>query len=152
MVLLALAGCTTTTSTGERATASETPAGTASSSEPSATASATGDPRIPPQLVDAQKKFVKSGGNTGSRSFPVIAEIRKGTLEVAVICSGTGTVDFKVGSVADFTTGCADGDPGQYDEVALDHDYRNVVVSVTSRTAGSWGLSVGWTKVVNPPA
>ncbi|MGW2957802.1 hypothetical protein ACWDGI_04840 [Streptomyces sp. NPDC001220] len=152
MVLLALAGCTHTTSTDGRAPASGTPAGTASSSVPSVTASATGDPRVPPQLSDAQKTFVKTGGKTGPHSFPVIPEIRKGTLEVAVICSGSGTVDVKVGSLASSTSVCADGDPGQYNEVVLDRDYKNVVVSVTSRTAGAWGLSVGWTKVVNPPS
>ncbi|MGW7420226.1 hypothetical protein ACWGJB_09200 [Streptomyces sp. NPDC054813] len=152
MVLLALAGCTSATSTGDRATASEAPAGTASSGEPSVTASATGDPRVPPQLADAQKTFVKTGGNTGPRSFPVIPEIRKGTLQFAVICSGSGTVDVKVGSLADSTTVCADGDPGVHNESVLDRDYRNVVVTVTSKTAGSWGLSVGWTKSTNPPA
>lgn len=68
-----------------------------------------------------------------------------------MICSGSGTVHVKVGSVLGFTVVCADGDPGVYNEMALPHGRKNVAVSVTSRTTGSWGLSLGWTKTVDPP-
>jgi hypothetical protein len=68
-----------------------------------------------------------------------------------VICSGSGTVDVHVGSLVSYTVVCADDDPGQVDEVAMSHSHKNVAVSVTSRTSGSWGLSVGWTKTIDPP-
>lgn len=154
VVLLTLTGCTSTTATG-RATARETPVDTASSSTPSAGPSATpsvpAGPLFPPQLPDAQKTFIKTGGKTGSHSFPALAQIQRGTLEVAVICSGSGHIEVNVGSLVSYTVVCADGDPGQVDEVAMSHGHKNVAVSVTSKTSGSWGLSVGWTKTIDPP-
>lgn len=154
VVLLALTGCTSTTSTGGRATASETPVETASSGTPSAdrsaTPSVTADSRIPPQLPDAQKTFIKTGGKTGPHSFPAIPQIQRGTLEVAVICSGSGTIEVNVGSLVSYTVVCANGDPGQFNEVGLRHSHKNVAVSVTSKKSGSWGLSVGWTKTIDP--
>jgi hypothetical protein len=97
VVLLALTGCTSTASTGDRAAASGTPVDTASSgapaAHPSATPSVTVDPRFPPRLPDAQKTFITTGGKKGPHSFPVLPQIQRGTLEVAVICSGSGTID-----------------------------------------------------------
>lgn len=151
MALLALTGCTSATSTGDRASASGTPIETASAGTPSASTSVTADPRTAPQLPDAQKKFIETGGKTGPRSFPEIPQIQQGTLEVAVICSGSGTIDVNVGSLVSYTVVCANGDPGQYNEVGLRHSHKNVAVSVTSKTSGAWGLSVGWTKTVDPP-
>lgn len=90
--------------------------------------------------------FIAVGGKTGSVSFPEIPRIRQGTLEVAVVCSGTGTIDVNVGSVAAFGVVCADGDPGQLNESELGRSHKDVAASVTSRTSGSWALSVGWTK------
>lgn len=81
----------------------------------------------------------------------MLPQIQRGTLEVAVLCSGSGTIDVNVGSFASFTVVCADGDPGQVNEVATSRSYKNVAVSVTSKTTGSWGLSVGWTKTIDPP-
>jgi len=152
VALLALTGCTSATSTGDRAATSEAPVETASPSGHSAPASATADPRIPPQLPDAQKKFIEVGGKTGPHSFPEIPQIQQGTLEVAVICSGSGTVDVNVGSFVSYTVVCANGDPGQFNEVGLKRSHKNVAVSVSAKTSGSWGLSVGWTKVVDPPS
>ena len=154
-LLLLLTGCTGAVSAGDRTTAVGTQAGTASAGEASASAAPTAsggwDPRTPPQLPDAQRTFVEAGGETGAHSFPVISDIRRGTLQVSVVCSGSVTVEVKVGSMTGSSTVCADGGPGQYDEMVVDREYRNVSVSVTSRTTGSWGLSVGWTKVVAEP-
>jgi hypothetical protein len=93
---------------------------------------------------------VAAGGQTGSHSFSLISRIRRGTLQVAVVCSGSGTVDVNVGSLVSYTAVCAQGDPGQYDEVGLSSGHENVAVSVTSRTSGTWALSVGWTDNVTP--
>ncbi|MFD6997781.1 hypothetical protein ACFWA5_16220 [Streptomyces mirabilis] len=68
-----------------------------------------------------------------------------------MICSGSGTIDVKVGSLVSFTVVCADGDPGQVNELDMSHGHKNVAVSVTSKTSGSWGLSVGWTRTIDPP-
>ena len=68
-----------------------------------------------------------------------------------MICSGSGTIDVNVGSFVSYTVVCANGDPGQFNEVGLKHSHKNVAVSVTSKTSGSWGLSVGWTKTITPP-
>lgn len=68
-----------------------------------------------------------------------------------MICSGSGTIDVRVGSLVSYGVACADDDPGQLNEVAMSHSYKNIAVSVTSRTNGSWGLSVGWTKTIDPP-
>ncbi|MFJ9347294.1 hypothetical protein [Streptomyces sp. NPDC101237] len=150
VVLLVLTGCTATAPAAGRPAASGTPA-QAAPSVPSATPTASGDPRTPPQLVDVQRTFVAAGGRTRPHVFPVIPDIRRGTLEVGVVCSGSGTVEVTVGSLVSSSTVCADGDPGQHDESVLYREYRNVSVSVTSRTTGSWGLSVGWTRSVAAP-
>lgn len=63
-----------------------------------------------------------------------------------MICSSSGTIDVNVGSIVSYTVVCAKGDPGQLNEVGLRHIHRNVAVSVTTKTSGIWGLSVGWTK------
>jgi hypothetical protein len=110
----------------------------------------TAAPRTPPQLPDAQKTFIETGGRIGPHSFPAISRIQRGTLQVAAICSGSGTIEVKVGSFVSFTAVCGDGDPGQYNEVALGQGHENVAVSVATRTSGSWGLSVGWTKTIDP--
>ncbi|MDX6363601.1 MAG: hypothetical protein QOC85_2611 [Streptomyces sp.] len=67
-----------------------------------------------------------------------------------MVCSGSGSVEVKVGSFVGYSVVCRDGDPGQYNEVALREGHKKVALSVTSRTTGSWGLSVGWTKAVGP--
>jgi hypothetical protein len=108
------------------------------------------EPLASPQLPDAQRTFVSSGAQAGSRRFSDIPRIEPGTLEVAVICSGSGTVDVNVGSFVSYTVECRNGDPGQYNEVALREGHKKVALSVTSRTTGSWGLSVGWAKAVRP--
>ena len=140
---IALTGCSGTTSSNAEArpTASETP---------HAAAAASTAPDTPPQLLDAQKTFITAGGKTGSYEFPAISEIQRGTLEIAAICSGSGTIDVKVGSFIGFTVRCGNGDPGEFNEDVLSQGRKDVAVSVTSRTSGSWGLSVGWTKVVEP--
>ncbi|KUM96189.1 hypothetical protein AQI95_42720 [Streptomyces yokosukanensis] len=66
-------------------------------------------------------------------------------------CSGSGTIDVNIGTLVSYTVVCADGKPGQYNEVGLRHSHKNVAVSVTAKTNGSWGLSVGWTKTIDPP-
>lgn len=106
------------------------------------------DLRIPPELPDAKKTFVEGVGKRGSRSFPVISRIPSGALEVAVVCNGSGSVDVNVGSFVSYTVMCADGGPGELDEVGLSDSRRDVVVSVVSRTSGVWGISVGWSKDV----
>ncbi|MFG2792177.1 hypothetical protein [Streptomyces sp. NPDC048419] len=150
VALLVLAGCTGSTSSGGHASASGTPAETASSGHPSAAASDGAGPRAAPQLSDARRTFIKTGGRTGSHSFSPISHIQRGTLEVAVVCSGSGVIDVNIGSLVSYTAVCAHGDPGQYDEVGLGRPHRNVAVSVTSKTSGSRALSVGWTKNVTP--
>ncbi|MFJ6703091.1 MULTISPECIES: hypothetical protein [unclassified Streptomyces] len=152
LVLLVLTGCSAATaSTAGRPAASGTPVQAAPSVSASDSPGATGDPRNPPRLFDAQRTFVTAGGRTGPHVFPVIPDIRRGTLEVGVICSGSGTVEVKVGSLVSYSAVCADGDPGQNDESVLYRDYRNVSVTVTSRTPGPRGLSVGWTRSVAEP-
>lgn len=146
--LLALTGCSNSTPGESRAPASRTPAEVHSSA---AAPSETPDARTPPQLPDAQRTFIKVGGKKGSSRFPTIPHIRRGTLEIGVICSGSGTIEVHVGSIVGFTNICGDSDPGQFNEVALKEIHNNVAVSVTSRTSASWGLSVGWTKETAPP-
>ncbi|MFD8004892.1 hypothetical protein [Streptomyces mirabilis] len=68
-----------------------------------------------------------------------------------MICSGSGTIDVKVGSLVSYTVVCADDDPGQVNKLDMSHSRKNVAVSVTSKTSGSWGLSVGWTRTIAPP-
>ncbi|GHE13968.1 hypothetical protein [Streptomyces alanosinicus] len=150
MALLALTACSAT-STGHRATTSGTPHETASPSASSAAPGTNADPRIPPQLPDAQKTFIKAGGKTGPHSFSTIRQVQPGTLEVAVICSGSGTIDVNIGSLVSYTVICADGKPGQFNEVGLRRSHKNVAVSVDAKTKGSWGLSVGWAKTIDPP-
>jgi hypothetical protein len=155
VVLLALAGCSGadtaagagTPSTdrhlgGNRLDSSHLPVETPSAGEGSVAV----EPRIPPELPDAKKTFVEGVGKHGSRSFPVISRIPPGTLEVAVVCTGSGSVDVNVGSFVGYTVTCADGGPGELDEVGLSDSRRDVVVSVVSRTSGVWGISVGWSK------
>jgi hypothetical protein len=81
----------------------------------------------------------------------MIPQLQRGTLEVAVICSGSGTIDVNVGSFVSYTVVCANGNPEQFNEVGLKRSHKNVAVSVNSKTSGSWGLSVGWTKTIDPP-
>ena len=151
VALLVLTGCTSATSTGGRVTVSKTPHETTSSGTPSAAPSVNVDPRVPPQLPDAQKTFIKTGGKTGPHAFPEIPQVQRGTLEVGVICSGSGTIDVNIGSLVSYTVVCGNGHPGQFNEVGLRHSHRNVSVSVTTKTKGSWGLSVGWAKIIDPP-
>ncbi|MFJ5270632.1 hypothetical protein [Streptomyces sp. NPDC088358] len=154
VALVALAGCTGTTSTGGRATAGEGPVESASpgrsSAAPSPASAVTADPRIPPQLPDAQETFIRTGGKTGGYAFPEIPLVRRGTLEVGVICSGSGTIDVKVGSFMAQSVACSDSGPRQLDQLASGNSHKNVAVSVTSTATGSWGLSVGWTKTIDP--
>ncbi|MFE7165890.1 hypothetical protein [Streptomyces sp. NPDC057616] len=151
LTLLVLTGCTSARSDGGHASVGRTPVETTSSGHPSAAASrAAAEPQHAPELLDAQRTFVAAGGQTGSHSFSPISHIRRGTLEVAVVCSGSGTVDVNVGSLVSYTAVCAPGDPGQYDEVGLSRGHEDVAVSVTSKTSGSWALSVGWTENVTP--
>jgi hypothetical protein len=149
LVLLALTGCTSTTpSTDARPSAS---GAIAASSTPTATASpvTAAASRTPPQLLDAQKTFIAAGGQTGPHAFPAISRIQQGTLEVAAICSGSGTIDVKIGSFIGYTVVCGNGGPGELNEAALSEGHENVAVSVAARTTGSWGLSVGWMRGVN---
>lgn len=152
VAILVLTGCTSTTSHGDRATPSGPPTKQTSPGTPTATPSATADPRTPPQLLQAEKAFIRAGGRTGPHAFPEIPQIQKGTLEVGVICSGSGTIDVNVGSIVSYTVVCANGDPGQLNEVGLRRIHTNVAVSVTTKTHGMWGLSVGWTKSIASPS
>ncbi|GGP31645.1 hypothetical protein GCM10018980_67530 [Streptomyces capoamus] len=146
VAVLTVTGCTSTAPDGHRAPLSSPPAQAAPPSTPTAVPSATGNPRTPPQLSAAEETFIRAGGEKAPRTFPEIPRIGQGTLEVGVICSGSGTVDVTVGSIVDYTVVCANGDPGQLNEVGLRRSRNNVTVSVTTRTSGIWGLSVGWTK------
>ncbi|GAA3813055.1 hypothetical protein GCM10022403_053400 [Streptomyces coacervatus] len=96
----------------------------ASEARPAATSPSaeTPAPRTPPQLSDVQKTFITAGGKAGSYEFPAISEFQRGTLGVSA----------------------------QLNEMALSRGRKNVAVSVTTRTSGSWGLSVGWTKTIDP--
>lgn len=152
VAVLTLTGCTSTKSDGHRETPSGPSATAASPSTPTAIPSVTANPRTPPQLPEAEKTFIRAGGKTGPQTFPEIPQIGQGTLEVGVICSGSGTVDVNVGSIVSYTVVCGNGDPGQLNEVGLRHIHKNVAVSVTTKTSGSWGLSVGWTKSIVSPS
>ncbi|TQJ75358.1 hypothetical protein [Streptomyces sp. SLBN-31] len=147
LALLALTGCVNSSSNESHTAVDKTPVPVRSSDSPSATA----DDHAPPQLTDAQKTFIKAVGKTGSRKFPAIPRIQRGTLEIGIICSGSGTVDVNVGSIVGYTVTCGNSDPGQFNEVGLKKIHDNVVVSVANKTDGSWGLAVGWTKHIDPP-
>lgn len=146
VAVLTVTGCTSTSTDGHRKNASSPSVKGTSPGRPTAVPSETGNPRIPPPLPGAGKTFIQVGGKRGPRTFSAIPYIGQGTLEVGVICSSSGTIDVNVGSIVSYTVVCAKGDPGQLNEVGLRHIHRNVAVSVTTKTSGIWGLSVGWTK------
>ncbi|MFE4548606.1 hypothetical protein [Streptomyces sp. NPDC056785] len=153
VALLALTGCTGTAPGGGPATTGggrpAPPSPARSATAPSPASSGAAEAGTAPQLLDVQRTFIRAGHRTGSWSFPEIPLIRPGALEIAVTCSGSGSLGVRIGSTTSLTVPCSDGDSTQLDTVASDRSRRNVTVSVASRTTGTWGLSVGWTEAVD---